>query len=70
MTTLDGRDGAYAFRTFDEEHLILREVIVGIRSSHEHLQQVREAVMAYSNRPRIYQAALRPDRFEMSRVEI
>ena len=70
MTTLDSRDGAYAFRAFDEEHLTLREVIIGVRGSDENVQQVRDAVAAYSDRPRIYRAALRPDHFEMWRSEV
>lgn len=70
MVALDTRDGEHAFRSFDEEQLMPREVIIGARYPAKDVEQVRAAVTGYSDSPRIYRAALRSDRFEMSKTEI
>jgi hypothetical protein len=69
MTSLDKRDGPYAFKSFGEEQLTLCEVMLGLRCPRS-VDDVLAAVTDYADLPRIYKADLSSDHFEITRSEI
>ena len=69
MTSLDKRDGPYAFKSFGEEQLTLCEVMLGLRCPRS-VDDVFAAVTDYADLPRIYKAELCSEHFEITRSEI